>query len=115
MKKRPERRWTGPCFASQVARRAASSNSASSSVSLAGTLAEESEAIVITKPMVRDVELISVYLREEPQATIEPAPHVFLGDVVSTGVNPHSNPRHSEITLALPKRFHHQPRQGRSY
>lgn len=60
MKKRPERRWVGPCLASQVARLAASRSRASSSASAGGVLAEESEPVFIAEPMVTDIERLLV-------------------------------------------------------
>lgn len=65
MKKRPERKWAGPCLASQLARRAASSSKASSSDSGSLEVVEESEAVVVAESVVPDIEDPFVYLEKD--------------------------------------------------
>jgi hypothetical protein len=45
--------------------------------------AEESEAVVITQPMVADVEQVAVYLDEETPAPVEATADVVLWNVVA--------------------------------
>lgn len=99
MKKRPERRCLGPCVASQLARLAASRSRVSSSASGVRALAEESEAVFITEPMVGDVERTLVYLEKQLEATVEPATNVVLRDVVAARCNPGKNARRQNMAM----------------
>jgi hypothetical protein len=60
--------------------------------------------------MVRDVERLLVYLNEKPQATLEPAPNVFLGNIVPTGGNARADPRHGKIWRWKLDEVQHRPK-----
>ena len=83
-RKRPDLRCLGPCRASQVARRAASSRASSSSFDSSSMMLSKPQASVIAVPMIPLVNERLEDLVKQGQAPMKSTSHVRFGDVVAT-------------------------------
>lgn len=97
MKNLPDRRMAGPCFASQVARCAASRRSSTSANGAGVGAADEAESVFIAEPVVARVKDTLVYFGEQRLATLKAPPDVSLGNVVAAGGDTASDSLDGEV------------------
>ena len=85
---RPDLKCRGPCRASHVARRAASSRTSSFKADCSSLIViTKSQATVVAIPMMPLVHEVLVTLQEQRDASVKSAPYVGLRDRMSTGGN----------------------------
>src|SRR5690606_37610099 len=92
---RPSLRWGGPCKASQVARRAASSRYSSS---LSRSSREEAESLVVTKPMIPVIHEGLVVAVKQSKPTSKSPPDVRFWDGVAARSDSAPNAFHRVVS-----------------